>query len=195
VEYGPTTALIVVDVQNDFADPRGSLSVPGGEDVIDFINKQIRAASRAESPVVYTQDWHPKSTPHFDVDGGIWPVHCVAETCGAELHPALEVVEGAVLVKKGVGGEDGYSAFNVRDPDTGDETSTGLASQLRNSGIERIVVLGLALDYCVRESALDAASLGFETTLLADGTRPVNLQTGDGARAVVSLVEAGVAVE
>ncbi len=195
MKYGPTTALIVVDVQNDFADPKGNLSVAGGEDVIDFINAQIKAASRAGATVVYTQDWHPGSTPHFDVEGGIWPVHCVADTLGAELHPALEVIEGAVRVKKGVGGEDGYSAFNVRDPETGNETSTGLASQLRNSGIERIVVLGLALDYCVRESALDAASAGFETTLLADGTRPVNLLAGDGARAVASLTEAGVAVE
>jgi nicotinamidase/pyrazinamidase len=195
VEYGPTTALIVVDVQNDFADPKGNLSVAGGEDVIDFINEQIKAASRAGATVVYTQDWHPESTPHFDVEGGIWPVHCVADTPGAELHPALEVIEGAVRVKKGVGGEDGYSAFNVRDPETGNETSTGLASQLRNSGIERIVVLGLALDYCVRESAVDAASAGFETTLLADGTRPVNLMVGDGVRAVASLIEAGVAVE
>ncbi|MEE8375183.1 MAG: isochorismatase family protein [Acidimicrobiia bacterium] len=195
MEYGPTTALIVVDVQNDFADPKGNLSVAGGEDVIDFINEQIKAASRAGATVVYTQDWHPESTPHFDVEGGIWPVHCVADTPGAELHPALEVIEGAVRVKKGVGGEDGYSAFNVRDPETGNETSTGLASQLRNSGIERIVVLGLALDYCVRESAVDAASAGFETTLLADGTRPVNLMVGDGVRAVASLIEAGVAVE
>ncbi|MCH7606533.1 MAG: isochorismatase family protein, partial [Chloroflexi bacterium] len=74
MEYGPTTALIVVDVQNDFAHPKGNLSVPGGEDVIDFINEQIQAASRAGSPVVYTQDWHPESTPHFEVEGGIWPV-------------------------------------------------------------------------------------------------------------------------
>ena len=195
MEYGPTTALIVVDVQNDFADPKGNLSVRGGEDVIDFINEQIQAASRAGSPVVYTQDWHPESTPHFDVDGGIWPVHCVADTFGAELHSALKVIEGAVRVKKGVGGEDGYSAFNVRDPETGNETATGLANQLHNSGVERVAVLGLALDYCVRESALDATSAGFETTLLADGTRPVNLRLGDGARAVASLVEAGVAVE
>jgi nicotinamidase/pyrazinamidase len=128
VEYGPTTALIVVDVQNDFADAKGSLSVPGGEDVIDFINEQIRVASRAGALVVYTQDWHPRSTPHFEVDGGIWPVHCVADTFGAELHPALEVIEGAVRVQKGVEGEDGYSAFNVRDPETGRETATGLES-------------------------------------------------------------------
>jgi nicotinamidase/pyrazinamidase len=195
VEYGPATALIVVDVQNDFVDPEGSLSVRGGVDVIDYINQQIRAASQAGSSVVYTQDWHPNSTPHFDVDGGIWPVHCVADTPGAEFHPYLEVIQAAVLVKKGVGGEDGYSAFNVRDPGNGEQASTGLADQLRNFGVERVAVLGLALDYCVKESAIDAVRAGFETTLLADGTRPVNLLTGDGARAIASLVEAGVSVE
>jgi nicotinamidase/pyrazinamidase len=195
VEYGPATALLVVDVQNDFADPEGRLSVRGAADVIDYINQQIRAASQAGSPVVYTQDWHPRSTPHFDVDGGIWPVHCVAGTTGAEFHPDLEMIQNGILVKKGVGGEDGYSAFNVRDPGSGEETSTGLADQLRDSGVSQVAVLGLALDYCVKESATDAVRAGFETTLLADGTRPVNLSTGDGARAVAALVEAGVAVE
>jgi len=124
VEYGPATALIVVDVQNDFADPEGSLSVRGGADVIDYINQQISAASQAGSPVVYTQDWHPRSTPHFDVDGGIWPVHCVADTPGAEFHPDLEMIQDGILVKKGVGGEDGYSAFNIRNPGSGEEAST-----------------------------------------------------------------------
>jgi nicotinamidase/pyrazinamidase len=195
VEYGPATALLVVDVQNDFADPKGSLSVPGGENVIDFINGQIETAAEAGASVIYTQDWHPESTPHFEKDGGIWPVHCVADTPGAELHPALNVIDGSVRIKKGIGGEDGYSAFNVRDPETGEETPTGLADRLKESGVERVAVLGLALDYCVKESALDAALARFETTLLADGTRPVNLSTGDGARAVASLVMAGVAVE
>jgi nicotinamidase/pyrazinamidase len=191
MEYNGTAALLVVDVQNDFADPSGSLYVQGGEEVIGFINDQIAEASRGEATVVYTQDWHPESTPHFQKEGGIWPVHCVADTEGAAFHPDLDVIDEAMFIKKGIGGEDGYSAFHLRDPVTGEESSTGLADQLL--GIESVAVVGLALDYCVKETALDAARL-FETRLLADGTQPVNLETGDGARAVAALVAAGVSV-
>jgi len=192
MEYDTTTALVVVDVQNDFADPSGSLYVSGGEDVIEFINAQIAEALRGNATVVYTQDWHPESTPHFQKDGGIWPVHCVADTKGAAFHPELDVVDGALFIKKGVGGEDGYSAFHLRDPVTGEESSTGLADKLEP--IESVAVVGLALDYCVKETALDAARL-YATTLLADGTKPVNLETGDGVRAVAEMVSAGVSVE
>jgi nicotinamidase/pyrazinamidase len=191
MDYNATTALLVVDVQNDFADPAGNLYVQGGEEVIGFINEQIRAAREAGATVVYSQDWHPESTPHFEKDGGIWPVHCVADTHGAAFHPDLDVIDDAVFIKKGVGGEDGYSAFHLRDPVTGEESSTGLAEKLE--GIEEAAVVGLALDYCVKETALDAAKL-FRTTLLADGTRPVNLAVGDAARAVAQMVDAGVKV-
>jgi nicotinamidase/pyrazinamidase len=189
--YDQSTALIVVDVQNDFADPNGSLHVPGGEDAIPFINEQIQDASEAGAILVYTQDWHPPSTPHFSKDGGIWPVHCVAGTRGAEFHPDLDVRDGAVFVKKGSGGEDGYSAFNVRDPVTGETSSTDLVERLE--GITAVVVVGLALDYCVKETALDAAR-EFETVVLADGTRAVNLRPGDGSRAAAELASAGVMV-
>lgn len=189
--YDQSTALIVVDVQNDFADPDGSLHVPGGEDAIPFINEQIQSASEAGAILVYTQDWHPPSTPHFSKDGGIWPVHCVAGTRGAEFHPDLDVRDSAVFVKKGSGGEDGYSAFNVRDPVTGETSSTGLAERLE--GITAVVVVGLALDYCVKETALDGAR-NFEAVVLADGTRSVGLRPGDGPRAVAELVSAGVVV-
>jgi nicotinamidase/pyrazinamidase len=191
MEYDAATALLVVDVQNDFADPSGNLYVPGGENVIEFINRQISAASAAGATIVYSQDWHPETTPHFQKDGGIWPVHCVAGTDGAGFHPDLDIADDAVFIQKGVGGEDGYSAFHLRDPVTGEETSTGLAEKL--STIEKAVVVGLALDYCVKETALDAAKV-HRTTLLVDGTRPVNLETGDGARAVAELVSAGVEV-
>ena len=191
MEFEPTTALLVVDVQNDFADPSGGLYVQGGEGVIEFINTQIAAASVANATVVYTQDWHPESTPHFQKDGGIWPVHCVANSHGAEFHPDLVVIDDAIFIKKGVGGEDGYSAFHLRDPVTGEESSTGLADRLE--GVDKVAVVGLALDYCVKETALDAAKL-YETTLLADGTKPVNLETGDAARAVAEMVAAGVSV-
>ncbi|MGH8946950.1 MAG: isochorismatase family protein [Acidimicrobiia bacterium] len=194
MDYGPGTALIVVDVQNDFADPSGSLYVPDGEKAIGFINEQVETAASAGSPLVYTQDWHPESTPHFEKDGGIWPVHCVVGTPGAELHPDLEVVDDAIRIRKGSGGEDGYSAFHVRDPETGEETSTGLSEQLQEREIDRVVVVGLALDYCVKETALDAARAGFATALLADGTRPVGLRPGDGTRAAAEMAAAGVEI-
>jgi nicotinamidase/pyrazinamidase len=194
MEYDPTTALVVVDVQNDFADPSGSLAVAGGEGVIGYINAQVDLAVDAGATIAYSQDWHPEDTPHFEKDGGIWPVHCVAGTTGAAFHPALNVLDDGIKVKKGTAGEDGYSAFSMRDPETGEESSTGLASQLRTRGVSRVVVVGLALDYCVKETALDAVKEGFETVLLADGTRPVNLAIGDGARAVAELVHAGVQI-
>ena len=194
MEYTATTALLIVDVQNDFADPSGSLYVPSGEEVIPFINEQAHSAVEAGALVVYTQDWHPQETPHFQKFGGIWPVHCVAGTEGAAFHPDLEVVDGALQIKKGTGGEDGYSAFSLRDPETGEESSTGLRDQLKEARVERVAVVGLALDYCVKETALDAARKDLETILLADGTLPVNLEHGDGARAVADMVEAGVHV-
>ena len=190
-----TRALIVVDVQNDFASPAGSLYVPGGEDVIDFINEQVRIAGGHGARLVFTQDWHPESTAHFEKDGGIWPVHCVGGTSGADFHPELAVAADASVIRKGAGGEDGYSGFNIRDPETGAESSTGLAADLRERGVERVAVVGLALDYCVKETALDAVGEGFETTLLADGTRAVNLSPGDGTRAAAALAAAGVYVE
>jgi nicotinamidase/pyrazinamidase len=192
MEFGPDVALIVVDVQNDFADPGGSLYVAGGETAVPFINRQVRAARDAGAFVVYTQDWHPESTPHFAKEGGIWPVHCVADTTGAEFHPDLDV-QGPV-VRKGTAGEDGYSGFTVRDPETGVETPTELAGLLRERSIQKIAVLGLATDYCVKETALDGAAAGFETALLADGIRSVDLEPGDGARAVAAMAAAGVSV-
>ena len=192
-EYSPTTALIVVDVQNDFAQAAGSLHVAGAEDAIPFIDTQIEAARAAGATIVYTQDWHPASTPHFARDGGIWPVHCVGDTWGAELHPDL-IVDGE-HIRKGIEGEDGYSGFTVRDPTTGEKLSTELEELLRERAVTRVVIVGLATDYCVKETAIDAARLGFATTLLADGIRAVNLEPGDGARAVAAMAAAGVAIE
>lgn len=192
MEYRPGGALIVVDVQNDFADPAGSLYVTGGETVVPFVNTEIQAATKAGSFVVYTQDWHPPATPHFAKDGGVWPVHCVAGTWGAGLHPDLLVA--GPLLRKGTGGEDGYSGFAVRNPVSGAETSTGLALLLEERGVTSVVVVGLATDYCVKATALDAAAGGLATTVLADGIRPVNLAPGDGARAVAEMVAAGVTI-
>ena len=192
--YDPATALIIVDVQNDFADPTGSLAVAGGEALIPRINREIRRASSAGAVVIATQDWHPASTPHFAKDGGIWPVHCVGGTWGAELHPALELADEAPRIRKGVNGEDGYSGFTMRDPTTGETTPTALDALLRASGIERLVVLGLATDYCVQATATDGARLGYRTTVPIDACAAVNLRAGDADRALDVMRHSGVAI-
>jgi len=189
--YGPGAALLVVDVQNDFADPKGSLYVRGAENIIGRINERIREAEAAGSPVIYTQDWHPPVTAHFQKDGGIWPVHCVQGTWGAEFHADLLVLGHAPIVRKGSAGEDGYSAFSVRDPVSGDVSRTKLGELLGARGVERVVIAGLATDYCVKESALDAVRLGFRSTVLTDAVRAVDLQPGDGERALAALASAG----
>jgi nicotinamidase/pyrazinamidase len=191
--YNLRTALIVVDLQNDFADPAGSLSVTGGSAIIPTINIEITSSSDAGAFVAYTQDWHPASTPHFEKDGGFWPVHCVAGTWGAELHLDLLQVAGG-RVRKGVNGEDGFSGFSMRDPVTGDTISTALERLLRKHDVERVVVCGLATDYCVKATAIDATKLGFETYLLLDAVRAVDLRPGDGERAVEEMREAGVTI-
>lgn len=190
--YDSRTALVVVDVQNDFADPDGSLFVAGGEQVVAAANAEIDAALAADATVVYTQDWHPPETPHFVTDGGTWPVHCVRDTWGAELHPEL-TVEGPT-VRKGTGGEDGYSGFSMQDPESGEVSPTGLHEVLQERGAERVVVVGLALDVCVKATALDAVRLGYDTTVLAGASAPVEVEPGDGDRAIAEMSEAGVAV-
>ena len=192
VEYDERTALVVVDVQNDFADPAGSLYVAEGEIIIRMANREIEKANASGALVVYTQDWHPESTPHFLKDGGVWPVHCVGGTWGAQLHPEL-VVKGEV-VRKGTRGEDGYSGFTVRDAATGDDAPTPLTELLRDRGIQRAVILGLATDYCIKETALDAIELGFETILLREGIRAVDLESGDGERALDAVEAAGASL-
>ena len=194
VAFDPATALVVVDVQNDFADPEGSLAVAGAPEAIPFINRAVARAEHAGATVVYTRDWHPESTPHFRKDGGTWPVHCVADSWGAQFHPDLVVADDAVFTTKGTGGEDGYSGFSMRRPEGGDPIPTGLETQLRESGIERIVLAGLATDYCVKETGLDALRLGFEVTVLGDGVRSVDLRPGDGDAALAELRRAGAEV-
>jgi len=191
--YDTTTALLLIDLQNDFADPAGSLAVAGGADIIPLVNAQVEAALPAGAHVFYTQDWHPPVTPHFEKDGGIWPVHCVAGTWGAALHPDLRV-EGP-LVRKGSHGEDGYSGFSMRDAVSGETKPTELDALLRAAGIERLVIAGLATDYCVLATGLDALRLGYPTTVLASAVRAVDLAEGDGARAFAQLREAGATIE
>lgn len=193
MHYDTRTALIVIDVQNDFTDPRGSLYVASGEEVVPIANREIERAVAAGARLVYTQDWHPPSTPHFAKDGGTWPVHCVQGSWGAELHAALERVD-AKVIRSGAEGGEGYSGFAERDPVSGAESSTGLADDLREHGIERVVIVGLATDYCVRATALDAVREGFATTVLREGVRAVERSPGDGERALEEMRRAGVDV-
>ncbi|MDL2335820.1 MAG: isochorismatase family protein [Chloroflexota bacterium] len=191
--YDATTALIVVDVQNDFADPRGSLHVQTGEQVVPLINEEIARALAAGARVFYTQDWHPESTPHFAKDGGTWPVHGVQETWGAELHPDLVV--GGPVVRKGSNGEDGYSGFSMRDPVSGETVPTPLGDLLGEAGVTTLVVCGLATDYCVKATVLDGRDRGYPVTVLGNAIRAVNLAPGDGDRAVEEMFASGALLE
>ena len=190
IEYLPGTALLVVDVQNDFADANGNLYVQGGEDVVPLINGEIDRAQAAGIPVVYTKDWHPPDTPHFAKYGGKWPVHCVRDTWGAEFHPDLKVAGDTIY--KATGPEDGYSGFSMTHLPTGERRETGLEQLLRDRGVGHVVIAGLATDYCVKETGLDAVEMGFDTEVIADATRPVEVESGDGDRALHDLEQAGV---
>ena len=192
--YGPGVALIVVDLQNDFADPDGELAVAGGDRIIGAVNREIRQARADGAIVVATQDWHPEHTPHFAPDGGPWPVHCVGGTWGAELHPGVELPDSVPRIRKGANGEDGYSGFTMRDPETGATTPTELEGILRAAGVEHVTVIGLATDYCVKATALDAARLGFRTTVLTDSVAAVDVEPGDGDRAIEAMRAAGVEI-
>ncbi len=187
-------ALIVVDVQNDFVDPEGGLSIKDAPSVVPSINAMISAARDDDRLIVYTQDWHPGVTPHFAKDGGIWPVHCVADSWGAQFYPELEVVSDARVVKKGTGGEDGYSGFSVRDPETEAESDTAMESILKQHGIEEVEIVGIATDYCVKETALDARKRGFKTAVYRSCMKGVDLQPGDTEAAIHEMEEAGVEV-
>jgi nicotinamidase/pyrazinamidase len=187
--YDRETGLLVVDVQNDFADPAGSLHVREGETVIPIANHEIAEATAAGALVVYTQDWHPESTPHFEKDGGLWPIHCVQGSWGAMFHPELRVTGD--VVRKGSSGEDGYSAFSVRDLRSGDTAPTMLQGLLESRGIRKIVVCGLATDFCVVETVTDARDLGYPVVVVREGIRAVDRKAGAGDRAVRRMRDAG----
>lgn len=191
--YDARAALLVVDVQNDFADPAGSLYVEGGEQIVPAVNAEVEKARSHGALVIYTQDWHPEHTPHFQRDGGIWPVHCVQDTVGAAFHPDLLVTDHEVI-RKGHDGRDGYSGFSVRDPISGERGDTLLQALLETHSVERLVICGLATDYCVVETVLDARMLGYPVEVLGDAVRAVELQPGDGAAALSRMRDAGADV-
>ncbi|MGY6501717.1 MAG: isochorismatase family protein [Acidimicrobiales bacterium] len=192
--YDDSTALVVVDMQNDFVHPDGSLSVTRDDEVVRRVNLEIAAARAAGSPVVFTQDWHPPDTPHFVEHGGTWPPHCVRDTWGARLHDALDVGPDPVVVRKGTDHQDGYSGFTVHDLATDTDQPTALDDIVRDHGATRVVVVGVATDVCVRATVLDALRLGYDTVVVPDATAPVDLTPGDGERAVAEMVSSGAVV-
>ena len=178
-------AVIVVDVQNDFC-PGGSLAVPDGDRVIPVLNSWIEQARRVGATVVLSRDWHPADHCSFETQGGPWPVHCVQHTPGAEFHPELRTPATAIYVDK---------ATDPDRDDFSDFAGTALADQLGRTGIRRLFVGGLALDYCVRATVLDGLAEGVEVHLLLAGTRAVELAPGDGRRAIDRMRAAGAVIE
>jgi nicotinamidase/pyrazinamidase len=169
-------AFLVVDVQNDFC-PGGSLAVPEGDRVVPVINRIM-----GRFPVVVaSKDWHPHQTVHFQK----WPVHCVHNSPGAEFHPALDSIKIQQVFLKGTGNkDDGYSAFEA--------TNLDLTQYLKSKGVDELYVSGLATDYCVRASALDAVRAGFKTYVVSDAVAAVDVKPGDGQRAIEEMMKSGV---
>ncbi|MFZ9218503.1 MAG: isochorismatase family protein [Candidatus Limnocylindrus sp.] len=189
----PQRALLIVDLQVDFGDPSGSLFVAGAPAALPHILRLVERARDHGELVVWSQDWHPESTPHFAPQGGTWPVHCVAGSPGAELLPEAVVAQrsGDVVIRKGVAGEDGYSAFSLRNPVTGEVRSTELAALLRRASVTLVTVCGLATDWCVKATALDALTAGFTVEVAVAATAGVELRTGDTAAALQAIESAG----
>ena len=181
IPLSPKTALIVVDVQNDFC-PGGALPVPRGDDVVPVLNRYIETFSAARAPVVATRDWHPVNHTSFKPYGGIWPIHCVQNTPGAEFHPKLSLPKTVSIISKGTDPKiEAYSGFQ----------GTDLTNILKKWGVETVWVGGLATDYCVKSTALDAVQAGFEVVFLEDASRGVDLSPGDSQRAQEEMRKVG----
>jgi nicotinamidase/pyrazinamidase len=174
-------ALIIVDVQNDFCEG-GALAVSGGDDVVPVINALSRYCENRHIPVYFSRDWHPSDHVSFKAQGGLWPPHCVQNERGAAFHPDLYIPERAVIVSKGTAPDkDAYSAFE----------GTDLLHKLREQSILRVFICGLATDYCVKSTALDALNEGFEVFVITDGMRGVNVQPDDSRHALEELENKG----
>jgi len=177
----PATALVVVDVQRDFC-PGGALAVAGGDSIIPALNKAISAFRESGLPVVFTRDWHPRNHCSFKEQGGVWPKHCVARTPGASFHPRLKVPRGSIVVSKGTRPNlEAYSGFQ----------GTDLERRLKRLGVGELFIGGLATDYCVKETALDALTAGFDVGVMKDCVKGVDLRKGDSAAAFRLLAGRG----
>lgn len=185
-ELEVTTGVIVVDVQNDFC-PGGKLAVKNGSAVVDKLNRFNRMAYKNGWDIFASRDWHLPETKHFKINGGIWPEHCLQGADGAEFHPRLETSRFQIITKGTSLDDDGYSAFEGVD-----DQGRGLFEVLREAQIRRLYIGGLATDYCVKATAIDAARLGFDTYLLLDAIRAVNLDRWDGIKAIAEMAVQGV---
>ncbi len=183
---GNAAVLLVVDVQNDFC-PGGALGVPGGDEIVPLVNRAIKLFERRGLPILATRDWHPRETKHFKAFGGAWPPHCIQGTKGARFHPDLRLPAKATVLSKGMDpDQDSYSAFQAYS-----DKGRDLESVLRDFGTEELFICGLATDYCVRASTLDAIRRGLRVTVLEDAIRGVDVRTGDSDTAVKEMRAAG----
>ena len=181
LRLGKKDALIVVDVQKDFC-PGGALPVPEGDKVVEPLNRYIHLFSKHGSLVIATRDWHPENHSSFKEYGGIWPKHCIQNTEGAEFHDDLKLSEDVIIVSKATEADkEAYSGFE----------GTNLEKILKGHGVRRVYVGGLATDYCVKSTVLDALRLGFCVFILLDGIRGVNINPEDSERAIAEMVEKG----
>lgn len=179
---GREDALIIVDVQVDFC-PGGALPVPEGDKIIPVLNEYIRRFNTAGALIVATRDWHPPNHKSFREYGGLWPPHCVQGTRGAEFHPELRLPEGALIISKATDPEEeAYSGFE----------GTDLNEMLRRAGVKRVFVGGLATEYCVKSTVLDALKYGFEVFLLEDAVKGIDVNPGDVERAIKEMLNKGV---
>ncbi|MCM8781798.1 MAG: bifunctional nicotinamidase/pyrazinamidase [Candidatus Omnitrophica bacterium] len=179
-------ALLVVDIQNDFC-PGGTLAVPGGDKIIPTVNKYIKIFSENKLPIFVSRDWHPKKTKHFKQFGGMWPKHCIQDTKGAKFHSKLKVPKEAIILSKGMDPQkDSYSVFQGEDLNGMEFTNL-----LKIFGIEEIYICGLATDYCVKYTTLDALRSGFKVKVLLDAVRGVNLKPNDSTEAIEEMVKNG----
>ncbi len=196
------SALLLIDLQNDFCQ-NGSLAVPEGDSVIDVANQAITLFQKRKLPIVASQDWHPAEHRSFAANSGTqvgqigmlndlpqvwWPVHCVQETIGAEFHPKLHQSAVTKIVRKGQQIDvDSYSAFF----DNGRRIKTELDDWLKENHVTRLFVMGLATDYCVKFTVLDALALNYDVTVIIDGCRGVNLQPQDSSNALQVMADKG----
>jgi len=179
-------ALLIVDIQNDFC-PGGALGVPEGDKIIPAINKYVKIFAKNKLPIFATRDWHPVRTEHFKEFGGVWPVHCISNTRGSAFHPDLKLTKDTALLYKGMGPEkDSYSSFDAED-----SSGIKLAKILKRLGIKEIYIGGLATDYCVKYTAIDALKSGLKVKILTDAIQGVNLKPGDCENALNKIVKMG----
>jgi nicotinamidase/pyrazinamidase len=178
---GKTDALIIVDVQNDFC-PSGALPVPEGDQTIPVLNDYIKIFKKANAEICATRDWHPPNHISFKAQGGPWPPHCVQDTEGAKFHSDLKLPSEATIISKAMDPrKETYSGFDY----------TELADKLKKQDVRRVFVGGLATDYCVKNTVLDARELGFEVVLLLDAIRGINAEPDDAAKAIAKMVKSG----